>query len=98
MKHFCFRLLSMAILVLLCSTCGYASTPRSHPQSDPSYLKLVSNATSFPSEENYDYIMVGGGTTGCPLVDTLSQSFRVLVLESGGVPHGNPNLMTQEGF
>ena len=28
----------------------------------------------------------------------LSQSYRVLVLERGGVPYGNPNLMTQERF
>lgn len=28
----------------------------------------------------------------------LSQSYRVLVFERGGVPYGNPNLMTQEGF
>lgn len=29
---------------------------------------------------------------------TLSQSYRVFVLERGGIPYGNPNLMTQEGF
>lgn len=45
-----------------------------------------------------DYIIVGGGTAGCPLAATLSQSYRVLVLERGGVPYGNPNLMTQERF
>ncbi|KAK4838865.1 hypothetical protein QYF36_017116 [Acer negundo] len=39
-----------------------------------------------------------GGTAGCPLAATLSQSYRVLVLERGGVPYGNPNLMNQERF
>ena len=56
------------------------------------------NAKNFPSEDYYDYIIVGGGTAGCPLAATLSQSYRVLVLERGGVPYGNPNLMTQERF
>ncbi|KAE8700572.1 (R)-mandelonitrile lyase-like [Hibiscus syriacus] len=35
---------------------------------------------------------------GCPLAATLSQIFRVLVLERGSVPYGNQNLMNQEGF
>ena len=56
------------------------------------------NATEFPSEDYYDYIIVGGGTAGCPLAATLSQSFRVLLLERGGIAYGNPNLMNQEGF
>lgn len=65
---------------------------------DPSYLKFVYNATSLPSEDYYDYIIVGGGTAGCPLAATLSKWFRVLLLERGGVPHGRLNLMYQEGF
>ncbi|EFJ18611.1 hypothetical protein SELMODRAFT_112603 [Selaginella moellendorffii] len=35
---------------------------------------------------SYDYIIVGGGTAGCPLAATLSQRFKVLVLERGGFP------------
>jgi (R)-mandelonitrile lyase len=46
----------------------------------------VFNATDFPSEDYYDYIIVGGGTAGCPLAATLSEYYRVLVLERGGVP------------
>ncbi|XP_038899448.1 (R)-mandelonitrile lyase-like [Benincasa hispida] len=72
-----------------------------HPNSsqrEPDYLKFVANATEFPEEDYYDYIIVGGGTAGCPLAATLSSKFRVLVLERGGVPHGNSNLMSQEGF
>lgn len=56
------------------------------------------NATEFPSEDYYDYIVVLGGTTGCPLAATLSQSYRVLLLERGGVPFGKSNLMSQDGF
>lgn len=59
---------------------------------------MVSNASEFPLEDYYDYIIVGGGTAGCPLAATLSQSHRVLVLERGGISHGRPGLMNQEGF
>lgn len=54
--------------------------------------------TNFPSEDYYDYLIVGSGTAGCPLAGTLSQSYRALVLERGGAPYGNPNLRTQERF
>ncbi|XP_039017866.1 (R)-mandelonitrile lyase-like [Hibiscus syriacus] len=64
----------------------------------PLYLNFALNATYFPTEDYYDYIVVGGGTAGCPLAATLSQTFRVLVLERGGVPYGNQKLMNQEGF
>ncbi|KAG5410066.1 hypothetical protein IGI04_006385 [Brassica rapa subsp. trilocularis] len=37
-------------------------------------------------------------TAGCPLAATLSQSFRVLLLERGGVPYTRPNVMTHDGF
>ncbi|GFY97276.1 glucose-methanol-choline (GMC) oxidoreductase family protein [Actinidia rufa] len=50
-----------------------------------------------PLEDQYDYIIVSGGTAGCPLAAILSEYYHVLV-ECSGVPHDNPNLMTQEGF
>ncbi|XP_057514547.1 (R)-mandelonitrile lyase-like [Actinidia eriantha] len=74
------------------------SVAGSKPRQSPSYLHFVFNATQMPSEDHYDYIIVGGGTAGCPLAATLSEYYRVLVVERGGVPHDNPNLMTQEGF
>ena len=46
----------------------------------------------------YDYIIVGGGTAGCPLAATLSQKFSVLMLERGGVPFTNPNVSFLENF
>lgn len=64
----------------------------------PAYLGFVSNATEFPARDYYDYIIVGGGTAGCPLAATLSEGFRVLVLERGGVPFGDRNLMSRDGF
>ncbi|CAK8574537.1 unnamed protein product [Lathyrus sativus] len=69
-----------------------------HKEKPPSYLKMVSNASEFPLEDYYDYIIVGGGTAGCPLAATLSQSHRVLILERGGISYGRPSLMNQEGF
>ncbi|XP_057821263.2 (R)-mandelonitrile lyase-like [Cryptomeria japonica] len=46
----------------------------------------------------YDYIVVGGGTAGCPLAATLSQHYSVLVLERGDSPYGNPDVETFKGF
>lgn len=40
--------------------------------------------------KSYDYIIVGGGTCGCPLAATLSHNFSVLLIERGGSPYGNP--------
>jgi mandelonitrile lyase len=58
----------------------------------------VFNATELPPEDYYDYIIVGGGTAGCPLAATLSRTYKVLVLERGGIAYGKPNLMNHEGF
>ncbi|GAB4829151.1 hypothetical protein Ancab_018814 [Ancistrocladus abbreviatus] len=48
--------------------------------------------------KSYDYIVVGGGTSGCPLAATLSQKFSVLVIERGGSPYGNPLILNKEYF
>ncbi|KAH9289923.1 hypothetical protein KI387_034040, partial [Taxus chinensis] len=46
----------------------------------------------------YDYIIVGGGTAGCPLAATLSQHYSVLVLERGDSPYGNPDVEDSSGY
>ncbi|KAG2728469.1 hypothetical protein I3760_01G206400 [Carya illinoinensis] len=97
-RPICFGLRYFALLMFFGAVVAFARPPLQPPGQDPSYLKFVFNATELPSEDYYDYIIVGGGTAGCPLAATLSQSYKVLVLERGGVAHGRPNLMNQEGF
>ncbi|CAN1253590.1 (R)-mandelonitrile lyase-like [Linum perenne] len=59
---------------------------------------FVRDATTAPTVSYYDYIIVGGGTAGCPLAATLSQNATVLVLERGGSPYGNPNITKLANF
>lgn len=59
---------------------------------------FMHNATSAPSTSYYDYIIVGGGTSGCPLAATLSKNARVLLLERGGSPYGNDNITYLSSF
>ncbi|KAE8699429.1 Protein HOTHEAD [Hibiscus syriacus] len=67
------------------------------------FIKRASSLSSSFSSSNtdevtYDYIIVGGGTAGCPLAATLSRNFRVLVLERGGVPFSNANISLLGNF
>ncbi|KAF9615287.1 hypothetical protein IFM89_022614 [Coptis chinensis] len=48
--------------------------------------------------KSYDYIVVGGGTSGCPLAATLSKRFTVLLVERGGSPFGDPFIMEKKNF
>lgn len=62
------------------------------------FIRKASTFSSSPSSSwsgadgSYDYIIVGGGTAGCPLAATLSRNFSVLLLERGGVPFTNVNV------
>lgn len=63
----------------------------------PNY-SFVHNATTAPPTSYYDYIIVGGGTAGCPLAATLSHNATVLLLERGGSPYGNSNITLLSSF
>ncbi|CAI9771760.1 unnamed protein product [Fraxinus pennsylvanica] len=63
----------------------------------PNYT-FMHEATLAPEVSYYDYIIVGGGTAGCPLAATLSQNSTVLLLERGGSPYGNPNITNLDAF
>ncbi|XP_031381973.1 protein HOTHEAD-like [Punica granatum] len=60
-----------------------------------------SSSSSFSTsraDRAFDYIIIGGGTAGCPLAATLSQKFSVLLLERGGVPFSNANVSFLQNF
>ncbi|KAL9996911.1 putative (R)-mandelonitrile lyase [Helianthus debilis subsp. tardiflorus] len=89
----------MASIIILCFTFIIIfSLISGNLSQSPTYMAFVVNATELPPEESFDYIIVGGGTAGCPLAATLSANYRVLLLERGGVPIENPSVMTEEGF
>ncbi|XP_055832203.1 protein HOTHEAD-like isoform X2 [Solanum dulcamara] len=62
------------------------------------HYTFARDATSSPKVVFFDYIIIGGGTSGCALAATLSQSSNVLLLERGGLPYGNPNITNITGF
>ncbi|GJY77176.1 HOTHEAD-like protein [Tanacetum coccineum] len=57
-----------------------------------------SSSSSNRVQKGYDYIVVGGGTAGCPLAATLSKKYKVLLLERGGVPFTNRNVSLLANF
>ncbi|XP_060669904.1 (R)-mandelonitrile lyase 3-like [Ziziphus jujuba] len=65
---------------------------------DFSYMNSVYNATDLPIRDEYDYIIVGGGTAGCPLAATLSANYSVLVVERGSAPSSYPMVLTADGI
>ncbi|XP_042506481.1 protein HOTHEAD-like [Macadamia integrifolia] len=85
------RLISTAITAILCfhGVC--------HAQKVPNYT-FLQQATSAPAVSYYDYIIIGGGTSGCPLAATLSHNATVLVIERGGSPYGNQNITNLGSF
>lgn len=60
-------------------------------------LRMASSFSTAMSR-GYDYIIIGGGTAGCPLAATLSQKYKVLLLERGGSPYGNTNVSYLQNF
>ncbi|XP_022889589.1 protein HOTHEAD-like [Olea europaea var. sylvestris] len=95
-----------AALELLVSILLWIRTFTSGPDKE-NYSKygypFIREANSFSSPRGsggvaYDYIIIGGGTAGCPLAATLSQNFSVLLLERGGTPFGNVNVSFMQNF
>ncbi|KAF0916206.1 hypothetical protein E2562_000798 [Oryza meyeriana var. granulata] len=61
-------------------------------------FRFVRHARDAPLVSHYNYVVVGGGTAGCPLAATLSEHSRVLLLERGGLPYGNRNVSSEYHF
>ncbi|XP_030503288.2 (R)-mandelonitrile lyase 1 [Cannabis sativa] len=101
----------ISLLVVLLMSCSFnhhqlqlvlANNPFDQ---DFSYMKSVHNingeeeiGSSNYNNNYYDYIIIGGGTAGCPLAATLSENYSVLVLERGNAPQSHPTVFTLAGF
>ncbi|XP_030543147.1 (R)-mandelonitrile lyase-like isoform X2 [Rhodamnia argentea] len=87
------QLLSLRSILLLQILSSFPCTPcqGNRPPYMTSDLKEVSG-------KSFDYIIVGGGTAGCPLAATLSEKFSVLLVERGGSPYGNPLVMDRKYY
>ncbi|TVU08395.1 hypothetical protein EJB05_41799 [Eragrostis curvula] len=93
-------LLLMSLVLVPSLVPSLAAQSRPYGGALPGYARYLLDATAMPAVEQYDYIVVGGGTAGCPLAATLSGpgGGRVLLLERGGAPSEFPALATAGGF
>ncbi|GKF50730.1 (R)-mandelonitrile lyase-like protein, partial [Tanacetum coccineum] len=57
-----------------------------------SYFVFTYEVTDFTLAQEYDYIIVGGGTASFPLAATLFENYYVLLLECGGVASFDANI------
>ncbi|KAK6936395.1 Glucose-methanol-choline oxidoreductase, N-terminal [Dillenia turbinata] len=92
MLSMCWRLLICVALTQILSFHGLSSAEKA-----PNYT-FLKDATKSPLVLTSQYIIIGGGTSGCALAATLSQESSVLVLERGGVPYTNPNIVNMAKF
>ncbi|KAL4028736.1 hypothetical protein IC575_011946 [Cucumis melo] len=90
------------LLFILMSTLhfqfGFPLSSNTNSNEDFKYMNFVQDASELPENEEYDYIVIGGGTAGCPLATTLSSTFSVLLLERGNVPTKYPTVLREETF
>eukprot|EP01018_Ginkgo_biloba_P033126 Gb_28422 [translate_table: standard] len=90
----------MIWLVLILSNHQLLSSARDHAAAATTefpYPFITVDAEKAASK-TYDYIIVGGGTAGCPLAATLSAKYSVLVVERGGSPYGIPTIDNESGL
>ncbi|XP_050234331.1 protein HOTHEAD [Mercurialis annua] len=99
--------INFSLFFFLFSLHNALSSSQGESYSYPSHYPFIKKASSFSSsssysssggDHGYDYIVIGGGTAGCPLASTLSQNYSVLLLERGGVPFTNPNVSFLANF
>uniref|UniRef100_A0ACD5UEG1 Uncharacterized protein n=1 Tax=Avena sativa TaxID=4498 RepID=A0ACD5UEG1_AVESA len=83
-------------LAIICA--GVATLLCCSPQAGGVNYTFARDATGAPAVSYYDYIIVGGGTAGCPLAATLSQRSRVLLLERGGSPYDDQRVENMTHF
>ncbi|CAN1265042.1 (R)-mandelonitrile lyase-like [Linum perenne] len=82
-------LAAVAVIFILHGSCYSEQAP---------HYTFVRDATRAPPVTYFDYIIIGGGTAGCPLAATLSQNATVLVLERGGTPYRDMNITDVANF
>ncbi|CAA0814621.1 Protein HOTHEAD [Striga hermonthica] len=89
--------LDLLLLLLLCIVLTFSQGVKYDHPAQYRY-PFIGPASSFSPPPAYDYIIVGGGTAGCPLAATLSRNYTVLLLERGGTPFANANVSFMRNF
>ncbi|KAF8780405.1 hypothetical protein HU200_001520 [Digitaria exilis] len=92
------RAAALILAILLTYSCVSVTVVIASQEAQRYNFRFVRHARDAPALSYYNYIVVGGGTAGCPLAATLSEHSRVLLLERGGLPYGNRNVSSEYHF